>query len=788
MSRNNLYSVILIFFLFGSYCSNAQMGGPNYNELESLFNREKLYLEQKTDVEFLRTWREDVVFHLDSKNLDKNKPIFFKAYILTGPKKVRATLSKVLRLEIIDQFGNLVKTQYHRIQDGMAQGSISIPKGLSEGEYTLRSYTQWMKNYGEKNYYIAHLSYKKKRNKTNKDGVDKIERVEFFPAGGKLVSGLENWLLLKTYNKDGKPIDLEGVILDEEGSLNKPVMAYKKGISSVRFVPKYGKQYLFRSEDGRTFPLPRIADKGYIISANTLKADNLTLRVQASEEFAESQVWLTGVMNSVLYFKKELILNSFNTVIDIPKSKIPSGVLMVELTSRDGTVLAKRPVSIESEQLKLTAEIKKEKNNPNDQIYFRVVDKEGNPIETELSISVTQFSGALEDNKKQLTASLYNSETKRASLFKKDLNLLTSDENRLTKKDGELPETIEYPFQRGLNLYGYAYDLANKLLINTDIQVYGMSNDEVYAKEIRTDASGMLRLEDLQFEGETQLVFRTSGEDTQSRLVKFVPKEEKIENSDIDRTKDMVEAYGKKPAESVESTFWEPVNKERLVMLDEVSVSEQRTENRISTPSIYGITPTRVKYQDFERPQTIPQLFLGIPGVQVSGLGTFEPRVSLPKAAGLGPVLWVLDGMPLVQPTKLSDIITMVSYTDVDKIETLYGAQASIFGSRATGGAIVVYTRSGGFLDNIVRKEATIKFQGYSVAPSFEDYWNNLSNKSKKVENWNMTLYWNPSLKTNEKGEAYIKLRKPNESAAILELKATAITEQGKVGNLRVVY
>ena len=789
MPKNSLYIGLLFLLVFSSNMVNSQMSEPNPNDLESYFFKDLVDQEQKSDLEFLRTWREDLVFHLDKNTWSHDEPIFFKAYILTGPNRVRATLSKVLRLEILDEEGALVTTHYYRIQDAMSQGGILVPKKLKEGDYVLRAYTQWMKNYGEDSYFTTRLTYLDKRENSIEAYNDQVlESVNFYPEGGELVQGLDNWLLLKAHDMNGYEMNVEGDIWDAEGSLVKSVKNFGSGISSVKFVPKKDREYEFRTKDGISFPLPSIKDSGFLLNANTLNPKSLMLLVQASQEHIGSKVWLQGTMGNVPYFIKELTLEDSKTTVDIPTEGLPSGILKVRLTGLTDNILAERPVVIESRPLKIVAEHLLSENGTGESFLVKVTDREGNPLETSLSLGITQMDkmSLRQDTKGVLPQN--KADEHRMALFKKDLEVMTSYGDNESKKKLDFPDTIKFPFQRGLNLYGYAYDLNNELLVNTDIQIYGVSEDDIYAKEIKTDATGMLRLEDLQFQGETELVFRTSGEDTQSRLVKFVPRDETVEELDVNSTKTMVEEYRKKTNEPVKSSFWDPINEDRLVILDEVSVTEKKVQKRKTSPSIYGITPTKVKYQDFERPQTIPELFLGIPGVQVSGLGTFEPWVTLPKAAGLGPILWVLDGTPLVQPTNLSDIISLVSYTDVDKIEILYGAQASIFGSRAAGGAIVIYTRSGGFLDNISRKDAMIKFQGYSDELSFESYWKDQSKKSSKAANEFKTLYWNPSLKTNEKGEAIVTMKRPIQDSTVLELKATAVNEKGQIGFLQVTY
>lgn len=796
MSKNIYSFFIAILFIFLHNSLISQSSGPFPYDLKKMFNGEKVSLIQNSDKDFLRTWQEHIVLHTDRNEFVGDQSLFFKAFILTGPDRVRATLSKVLRLDLLDKNDLVVSTQYHRILEGMAQGSISAPRKMEDGNYTLRAYTQWMKNYGDDGYSEKEIIYQNKnRNKNAGKEENQPLNVAFYPEGGRLVENLDNRLLIKTTDTDGEGLNMEGEIIDETGAVSIPVKNYDDGVSSLRFVPKANKKYFFRAQNGETFVLPKVEEDGFVIHVSTLNSGSLAVRIQTSKQLLGTKIFLRGVMNSVPYFEKELDVKDTNLTLDIPKKGIPAGVLEIQLVDEDDTLIATRPVEIGLEHLNITI-APTEGANPNAYVV-KVQDPEGRPVETVVSLSISHIEGTEDTFSKKLISDGWRSGTGmltgdnkgRATLYKKDLEVMTSYGDLVEDRVKELPDTIMYPFQRGLNLYGFAYNLNDELLTNTDIQIFGVSGSGVFTKEVKTDASGLLKLENLQFEGETELVFRTSGDDTKSRLVNFQPKEQtlsKIDKEMVDGLKE--KGQPTKNGDVVQSSSWEPVDPDRLIELEEVSVIDKKQQKRKTAPSVYGITPTKVKYQDFERPQTIPQLFLGIPGVQVQGIGTFEPTIFLPKSAGLGPVLWVLDGMPLVQPTKLSEIISMVSYVDVDKIEILYGAQASIYGTRAAGGAILIYTRSGSFLDSYNRKDANIKFQGYHESLNFENYLEDLEKKSIRHQNNLSTLYWNPNLKTNKNGEALVELKVPVEKDSPLKLEATAVTENGELGSLKVIY
>ena len=366
-----------------------------------------------------------------------------------------------------------------------------------------------------------------------------------------------------------------------------------------------------------------------------------------------------------------------------------------------------------------------------------------------------------------------------------DLEQLTWTDIESDMKTQKIPERIKFPFQQGLDLIGYAYNLNNELLKNTEIQMLGASYANVMTQVFKTDASGRLRLENLQLVGETELVFRTTGDDSSSRLVKIVPFQERY--GDKNSSKSRLDFSTQKKGKITSTSPWQPDAEGELIALEEVEVTEKKLQDKKTTPSNYGIEPNKVKFQDPERPKTIPQLFLGIPGVQVVGLGNINPRIILPMAAGSGPILWVLDGFPLMQSTGLSDIMNLVPYADVERIEVLYGPMAAIYGSRSSGGAIIIYTRSGSDLDNVSRKEGHLSFQGYFESPTFNDYIEEVIKKPKKYANSVTTLFWSPNIKTDKNGEATIRFNVPFEYKN-LKLKARTVTEQGKVGSATVIF
>ncbi|MGI9546406.1 MAG: TonB-dependent receptor, partial [Flavobacteriaceae bacterium] len=433
------------------------------------------------------------------------------------------------------------------------------------------------------------------------------------------------------------------------------------------------------------------------------------------------------------------------------------------------------------------------------QYEIQVTDNENNPIETEVALSITRLGKEQQDNDEiqasfnefelfppfKGKAELSSMDQDRKERFISDIRLLASAPDLKRDIFSELEEetSIKYPFQDGLELVGYAYDMENNLLVSTPIQVMAFTIGEIWVQDLQTDSKGRLFLKNLQLHGNSDLVFRTVGEETQTRLVRVIPAtiQNKQDSEALVKTK-----IANEKKRVFEPSAFETQDTTGLIKLKEVVVKKKAPE-KISTPSLYNIEPSRIQYQNPERPKTLPELLLNIPGVVVRGIGTLTPSVSLPKSAGAGPILWVLDGFPINQTigglgiagsNPFVEVISMVPATDVERIELLMGPAAAIYGTRGAGGVFLIYTRTGSDLNGTKRKEAQLAFQGYEPEIEFKDY---LEERSKKAREASIILYWNPSIQTDENGKAIVRFAKP-ETDRPFKMQLSTITPDGKIG------
>ncbi|MEM1339573.1 MAG: TonB-dependent receptor plug domain-containing protein [Bacteroidota bacterium] len=791
---NNAFFLAVFFFLSCFFKVQAQNHGPRA-ETHSYAEPESRY--QMSQKDSLAIWREQVVLYIDAESYKPKETVFFKAYILTGPKKLRVSASDVLRVELLDGEGNLVMDQYHRIEGGAVQGILALPKKMEQGKYYLRAYTRWMLNYGEDTLPLKEVWV----SDSNSREEEKSGPVAIFSESGSFVAGIENKGIVSDNN--GNPIN--GVIVDEEGINAANVVDYGYGLGTFTFVPDIGKNYYFEKSNGQKISLIQPLEAGIVLQANTIEDKKVQIRIGATKPLREGTYYLQGTRAGKHYLRSEIIFDTKKDFVelDIKKEGLPHGILNLALVDINGQTWAERPLYIRANdlQLSLTEVAELSEDGTRKMRYtLKLSDLEGNPVSSELMVRLKDAYTT--------PNTIAIAKDKRGMSYLKDLQVLAQrvPEGSSITSENELPDQIKYAIQNGLAFYGQAYDFNNALLTDDSVQVYMNTKKDVEVQEVATNSEGLFTLIGLQFEGEVTMTFRKDGKNIREQMVKVIPYQYELPELKLDQgnVRPMVNPIRESEqliSQKRLSDFNFNATPSNLIPLEEVTLVGQRKLNKVTT-SVYGIEPSRVVYQDPERPKTLPQLFLGVPGVYVSGIGDLNPSLSIPSMTGAGRPLWIIDGFPLSQdsyyasssvtgfsifePSPLREVMDIVPYVDIERIEFLFGPGAAIYGTRGSGGVILIYTKNGSYsTDFLDRDQAQIVFKGFQVPVDVTQYFTSQNRRLTRSRNAS-TLYWNPLLMTDENGEASVELLVPDNTNSVL-LEVEAIAEDGKRGSLRSV-
>ena len=102
--------------------------------------------------------QEKVHIHLDKPYYAIGDNIWFKAYVVTAEKNQLSNLSKILYVELINEKDSVKQSVMLNLKAGLASGDFRLTDSLREGNYRIRAFTTWMRNFGNEYYFDKTIS------------------------------------------------------------------------------------------------------------------------------------------------------------------------------------------------------------------------------------------------------------------------------------------------------------------------------------------------------------------------------------------------------------------------------------------------------------------------------------------------------------------------------------------------------------------------------------------------------------------------------------------------------
>lgn len=95
---------------------------------------------------------EKITLFTDRSMYAVNEQIHFRSYYSKGPELQGKSWSRVLYCELLASDGIVVAKGKYFLETKGASGILSIPQDVLTGNYFLRAYTRWMRNFGPRSY------------------------------------------------------------------------------------------------------------------------------------------------------------------------------------------------------------------------------------------------------------------------------------------------------------------------------------------------------------------------------------------------------------------------------------------------------------------------------------------------------------------------------------------------------------------------------------------------------------------------------------------------------------
>ena len=261
--------------------------------------------------------------------------LWFKLYNVEGTSNRPLDLSKVAYVEVLGADHTPVMQAKIALKDGVGSGSLYVPASVANGNYQLRAYTSWMKNFNpdyffEKTITIVNAQKSPEQlvaaEKTPYD-------IQFFPEGGHLVKGLSGKVGFKVTGTNGKGITaFNGAIVNQKNDTVARFKPLKFGIGSFDFLPVAGNTYkaVLKINNQQVLKdIPVAEDQGYTMQT-TDKGSSWEIKVQSAGIAAEN-VMLFAHTRQVVKQAQSAILSNGSVTFNIDKSKLDEGLSHITL-------------------------------------------------------------------------------------------------------------------------------------------------------------------------------------------------------------------------------------------------------------------------------------------------------------------------------------------------------------------------------------------------------------------------------------------------------------------------
>ena len=271
--------------------------------------------------------------------------IWFKGFVFSGYHLT--DISTNLYIEVLDAHKSIVCKNKFPIIQGLAEGSLSLPDSIAEGNYFVRAYTQWMLNFSESFQYIQALKIYNSNSQKKLQTQSAAWTASAFVEGGSLINNRNANIAIRLNSIGALPLNWSGYLIDSQNPSIKinSFVALDENIATTNFTPAAGKSYQIVVVDNagitQSIALPPVLLKGVGLSVEQTDT-TLGFRIDVAENVVKENFKLVGTIDNDIVYRYNV--KNIDTVLThrFSTKEMPKGVLRLTLFNSEYVIVAER--------------------------------------------------------------------------------------------------------------------------------------------------------------------------------------------------------------------------------------------------------------------------------------------------------------------------------------------------------------------------------------------------------------------------------------------------------------
>jgi hypothetical protein len=521
-------SILNLTMMLCALC-NQSFTGSNFNQNNQI---------QEDSLKII----EKVYLQIDREKYTPGDDIWFKAYLIDATEKLLTNHSSNLYVELISPDSKIIDKRIVRMEDGLGNGDFRLAEKLQSGQYHLRAYTYYMRNFSDQLFFKKNITIINPSDRGNSfsDSVKLINNkteITFFPEGGSLVDNVPSVVAFKAVNAAGEGCDVAGEVYCTTGELVTTFKSKHKGMGVFSLTPLSGLNYyaIVMNQNGESVrsEIMKSFQTGFTINLSKNNSSGMEVIIRTNQEtlplFTDQDLELAVSVHGIPFKAVAFRMRSVNSYLKLPTDDLPDGIVMLTLIDRDSKPLCERLVYIQNNNdISVNIETSKTEYNQRDSVAVKISLSEnpGNSQGTFLSLSAIDVVSANESSPYPSTISswfllesdvhgevedpsYYFDPANPSRLQDLDLLLLTQGWRDFAWKYGNMV----FPPEHGITISGRVRKkFANVPLENASVTIGIFKNEKSFIRSVPVDSSGRFGLKGVDLTGSAKLIASVTGD------------------------------------------------------------------------------------------------------------------------------------------------------------------------------------------------------------------------------------------------------------------------------------